>query len=226
MRVGWIVLTDGRQQYIKESIPTWVKYIDNQVNRKIILDDSGDDDYRSWLSEYFPSFNIIPVGTERQGYDKAMQKIFSLVKDYNIDYCLHTEDDFILHKAFFIQDLMYVLAQNKRVAQMSLMRQPWYHNEHENGGVIEAIKAHTPSAKFIEKNTNDILWTEHSAYWTCNPNIFPKWLTNFKWPDGAWSESRFSKEIFKTGRTAGIFGAQKDWPYVEHIGRERYGNQY
>lgn len=226
MNVAWTVLTDGRKHYIEEALPTWIKHFDNVIGKKFIIDDSGDLEYRQWLEQTFPSFKLIPVGATRSGYDAAMKKLFKIVTTYSVDYCLHIEDDFILHKTFILDDLISIMKNHKNVAQVSLMRQSWYHNEHEHGGLVEAIQASNPTAHFNERNDGGIVWTEHQAYWTCNPSIFPSWITKFGWPDGAWSESRFSKQIFKAKKTCGIFGTKQDWPYVEHIGRERYGNKY
>lgn len=226
MNLSWTVLTDGRQHYIEEALPSWINYFDKIIDKKFIIDDSGDREYREWLQKTFPSFKIIPVGPDRCGYSLAMKKVFNTIKTYSCDYCLHLEDDFILHKPFDITKVVEIMEANKRVAQVSLMRQPWYHNEHEHGGVIEAIQAHTPQAKFTDRNTNGIHWVEHSAFWTCNPSVLPNWITNFEWPSGDWSESRFGKEVFKKRKTVGVFGSKQDWPYVEHIGRERYGNKY
>jgi hypothetical protein len=225
MSICFTVLTDGRKHYIKEALPSWVNLY-SDIDNNFIIDDSGDAEYRDWLSNTFPSFNIIPVGSNRMGYDIAMQKLFSLVKELKVDYCFHTEDDFILHKQFDINNLIEILQSNKGMAQISLMRQPWYHNENEHGGVIEAIKAHNKHAIFSERKENELEWTQHQAYWTCNPHLFPAWLTNFEWPSGPWSESRFGREIFATYRFAGVYGNKNNWPYVEHIGRERYGKKY
>lgn len=225
MKIIWTVLTDGRKHYIQQALPTWLDNF-STISDRFIIDDSGDPEYRQWLSENFQSFTIVPVSEERSGFAAAMQKLFSLVKETGANYCFHLEDDFLLLKQFDINKLIDILELNKRIAQVSLMRGPWYHNEHEHGGLIEAIKNHTPGAVFIDKNENDLQWTEHSAYWTCNPNLFSSSLTKFEWPSGLWSESRFGRQVFKTYQTAAVYGKKEDWPYIEHIGRERYGSKY
>lgn len=225
MSICFTVLTDGRKHYIEQALPSWIKNFED-IDKKFIIDDSGDPEYRNWLSKTFSSFTLVPVGEERQGYDVAMKKLFSLVNELEVDYCFHTEDDFILKKKFDVNDLIKIIQMNKGMAQISLMRQPWYHNEHEHGGLIEAIKAHNKGAVFVEKNEDGLEWTQHSAYWTCNPHLFPSWLAKFEWPAGPWSESRFGREIFATYKFAAVYGNKNDWPYVEHIGRERYGNKY
>ena len=226
MSLCWTILTDGRKHYIQDAIPTWLDNFEDSIEQKFIIDDSGDPEYRQWLSNTFKSFNIVPVSNDRQGYDVAMKKLFSLVRELNVDYCFHIEDDFLLNKKFDIFDLAKILDFNKNMAQISLMRQPWYHNEKEHNGVVEAIIAYNPSAHFVKKSIDGLHWMEHNAYWTCNPHLFPSWLTNFEWPSGVWSESRFGRYMFEQQKIAGIYGVRQDWPYVEHIGREKYGNKY
>ena len=226
MNVCWTVLTDGRKKYIEECLPEWVEWLDDLITDKFIIDDSGDDQYRKWLSEKFPSFSVIPVGEERMGYCEAMSKVFDVVKMSGKPYCLHTEDDFLLKRRFDIDSAIKVLEKNKSLSQVSFIREPWYQNEIEHGGLIEAIEDHSPSVKFKQMNTDGVEWIDHTAYWTCNPSIFPSWLTKFQWPSGDWSESRFARLIFSKGKSAGILGARSDSPYVEHIGGERYGTKY
>lgn len=226
MDLCWTVLTDGRKEYIEQCLPDWIEWLDNSIQNKFIIDDSGDLEYRYWLCETFPSFKIIAVGNQRAGYSAAMSRVFNTAKLSKNKYCLHLEDDFLLKRKFDIGGATSVLNSNKFLSQMSFIREPWYHNEIESGGLIEAIERDNPDAVFEQKNTNGINWIEHKSYWTCNPSIFPRWLTSYKWPTGDWSESRFGRQLFNAGRTAGVFGYRGDKPYVEHIGRHRNGTKY
>jgi len=226
MNLCWTVLTDGRKEYIEQCLPDWISWLDKTIDNKFIVDDSGDTEYRMWLSNTFPSFKIIPVSKDRSGYSLAMNKVLSTVRLSKNRYCLHTEDDFLLKRKFNIEDAINVLNNNINLSQISFMRYPWYHNEIECGGLIQAIERDNVDAIFEQKNTNGIDWIQHKSYWTCNPNIFPRWLTSYKWPSGDWSESRFSRQIFRYGKVAGIMGSRLDEPYVEHIGRHRSGTKY
>lgn len=224
MNVCWIVLTDGRKQYISESLPTWIKEYDSLIDNKYIVDDSGNDEYSEWLEESFPTFEIVKIKNPRQGYAKAMQNVFQVFKDSGNKFALHLEDDFILHKAVNINDIVSVLNENQNVAQMSIMRQPWYHNEINSGGVIEALELN--GSKFTDKTTLGFDWVEHRSFYTCNPNIVQRWVADSPWPDGNWTESRFGRELFLKRKSVGIWGNRNDWPHVEHIGRERNGIEY
>jgi hypothetical protein len=219
------VLTDGRKQYIDEALQSWIDVYDDQIKYKFIIDDSGDKDYREWLKNRFPSFEVIPVAEKRAGYAKAMKKVFKTIIDSGQRYCLHVEDDFILLKPFLIKDVIYVLEQMPELSQISFMRQPWYENEIKHGGVIEALEA--DGGSFSQRTTGDTSWVIHNAFWTCNPSIFPAWVAKRKWPDPPWSEMFFGKWLRRDGKVFGIWGNKKsDWVTVEHIGKEKNGTEY
>jgi hypothetical protein len=220
------VLTDGRKEYISKALPTWIDAYDNQIEKKFIIDDSGDSQYREWLASEFPSFTIVPVSSSRGGYVEAMRKVFFTAVDSEAEYCLHIEDDFILHKPFIIDDVISVLNSNPSLSQMSFMRQPWYTNEIDAGGVIEALENQDGAAEYIEENTDGKDWTIHKGFWTCNPSIFPIWTAKRRWPDAPWSEMKFGQKLFSHEKSCGIWGNRKNWVCVEHIGRERNGTGY
>jgi hypothetical protein len=140
MDICLTVLTDGRKQYIERAIPSWMKQYDSLISNKFIIDDSGQKDYRAWLKDYFPSFTIIPVGASRCGYSLAMSKVFSTIVESKTKYVLHLEDDFILNKPVSLENMISVLDKKPLVSQMSIMRQPWFANEKECGGVVEALE--------------------------------------------------------------------------------------
>jgi hypothetical protein len=221
------VLTDGRKQYIEKSLPTWIEQYDSQIDNKFIIDDSGDPEYRDWLSSTFPSFKIIPVAENRAGYVKAMRKVFSTVLDSGSMYCLHIEDDFILLKPFVIDDVIKVLQEFPELSQMSFMRQPWYKNEIVSGGVIDALeKVGCYFNQRYSRTPPYYPWVIHKAFWTCNPSIFPAWVAKYTWPESDWSESEFGKKIRSEGKVSGIWGDRKtDWISVEHIGKESNGTK-
>jgi hypothetical protein len=224
MDICWIVLTDGRQDCLRSSLPSWIKHYGDKIENKIIIDDSADENYRGWLRFAFPHFKLVTTGMGRQGYSGAMQKVFDVFKESGNKYMLHLEDDYVLEHEFSIEDVITVLENNPDVAQMSIMRQPWFQNEIDHGGVLEALEV--GGSKFQEVNTQGFDWARHKAFYTCNPNIAQSWVTNYKWPEGSWSESRFSKTIFQDGKECGIWGSRSSWPYVKHIGRVRNGTGY
>lgn len=219
------VLTDGRKKYIDESLRTWIAAYGDKIVNKAIIDDSGDADYRVWLKETFPSFAIVRVGQERKGQAAAMREVFRCVINFENDYNLHVEDDFLLTKPFDLDAVVSTMKFYPELSQMSFMRQPWYENEVQYGGVVEALEAQGTQG-FVQKWTNGFPWVRHNAFWTCNPNVFPSRIANINWPDPPWSEMQFSKMIRQQRLASGIWGHRDDWVCTEHIGKERYGSGY
>jgi hypothetical protein len=220
------VLTDGRKEYISQALPTWVEAYGDKISLKAIIDDSGNTGYRHWLTETFPDFIIVAVGKDRCGYDQAMRKVFEVVREFNQPYNLHVEDDFILHTPQDLDKVCQVMDNYPSMSQMSFMRQPWYPNEIEYGGVVEAIEAANGKGIFSPKSTNGQNWTRHVAFWTANPSVFPRWLADMEWPDAPWCEMKFSRELKRNKKFAGIWGSRINWVCVEHIGKVQNGNQY
>jgi hypothetical protein len=220
------VLTDGRKEYIRKALPTWIDAYGDQIEKKFIIDDSGSPRYRKWLARKFPSFIIVPVAEDRSGYSEAMRKVFSVIVESEAEYCLHIEDDFVLLKPFVLEDVVKVLSQFNRLSQISFMRQPWYTNEIESGGVVEALEAN--GGAFTQRATAGRSWVVHRAFWTCNPSIFPAWVAARWWPDPPWCEMYFGKLLKEDEKVFGIWGDRKspDWILTEHIGRKRNGTNY
>jgi hypothetical protein len=225
MSVSMTVLTDGRKKYIAEALPPWVMHYGDQVDHRFIIDDSGDPDYRLWLAQTFPDFEICPVGDQRAGFSNAMRKVFSTVVASGSDFNLHVEDDFVLKRPFNLADVVDTLAINPDLSQISFMREPWYENEIKYGGVMEAILAEN---ELVLRNmgVGRFQWTRHFAYWTCNPSVFPSWVAQRRWPDDPWCEMYFSRDLKRDKKPSGIWGHRGDWIYIDHIGAERAGHGY
>lgn len=219
------VLTDGRKEYISKALPTWIEAYGDIIPHKIIIDDSGNTGYRHWLTENFPDFMVVAVGKDRCGYDVAMRKMFQVVREFGMPYNLHIEDDFILHNPPKLDDVISVLNAHPNVSQMSFMRKPWYPNEVEHGGVVEALEAQGVLV-FNQKNFQGHPWVRHIAFWTANPSVFPSWVAEREWPDNPWCEMKFSQDLKRDKKFSGIWGHRSSWVCTEHIGEVRSGNSY
>jgi hypothetical protein len=219
------VLTDGRKDLISQTIPSWEERAFGHFSDKIILDDSGDRDYRQWLAKEFPSFEVVPSRERRGGYINAMTKLFSIVRECGADYNFHLEDDFTLNAPLNMNDMLGVLDNNKHLAQMSIMRQPWYDIEIRFGGVLQYYVA--AGKKIVPKTKNGLQWSEHRLYYTCNPNISPAWVYEREWPRLPYSESKFGKDLFEDPKMwCGIWGKWNMPPITTHTGLYKLGESY
>ena len=222
--VSMTVLTDGRKEYLERALPTW-ESVYNGIDHKVIIDDSGNTGYRHWLIDTFPEFIVVAVDKGRFGYAEAMRKVFEMVPYIRQSHNLHVEDDFVLKRPFVLDDVVSVLESSPNLSQISFMREPWYENEIEHGGVIEALLAQG-EFPIQNKGLGRFAWTRHNAFWTCNPSVFPSWVAQRPWPNDPWCEMYFSQAIRRDKKFSGIWGHRPDWIYTDHIGRERAGHGY
>lgn len=217
-----LVLTDGRRECIVETIPSAEKYLTGlPVTRKVICDDSGDENYRAWLRVEFPEWEVHGSG-KRQGFGGAVRNARRLAAGSGQPWVWLTEDDFIHNREAPLDEMAAVLTEHPHLLQMMLRRQPWTAREIEVGGFVEQ---HPDD--YEEKRDGDRCWLEHArGYWT-NPHLVSRdVLTRYEWPTGAGSEHKFSRQVLTGGNRSGIWGGRDDEPWITHIGEERIGKGY
>ncbi|MEV4672716.1 hypothetical protein AB0K34_13760 [Actinomadura sp. NPDC049382] len=223
MTVPLIVLTNGRPECVTKAISSVGKHLLG-VGDGLIVDDSGDDVYRAWLTEQYAA-PVIPVGDGPCGYWRAMQKVWDVARGLDTDKFVFWEEDFVLTADVDLDDLASVLDSHPYLTQIALLRQPWFANEHAHGGLIGALQAQ--GQVFTECTDGTHWWIEHRACFTGNPCLVPRSTFARDWPEGDWSESRFGKGLFADGRARGAYwGRLTDPPRVEHIGHHRVGSNY
>lgn len=212
-----LIMTDGRRWCIDKTIDSLRTHLHGSIDKVLIHDDSGDSAYWDWLGDRYPYEIYTTAG--RSGFAGAIQSAWNVVDD---DYILHWEDDFVLKKDVYIDDLIKVLSK-PFVVQVALKRQPWNDQEKAAGGMIEM---HPDS--YTEKTDGEVTWTEHRRYFTTNPSLYHGSLALNDWPDAPESEGKFGIKIFKTNPNAvsTYFGGKFDPPLVDHIGDIRVGNGY
>lgn len=218
-----VVLTNGRKDLISQTVPAWMDKYNDVFNNKFIIDDSGDKDYREWLKQYSNKYNfkIINVGDENLGYAEAMQKVLDTFRSLGNKYMFFLEEDFLPKVNIDFNKMRYLLENNKEVIQISLMRQPWYKEEIDAGGVVQTKKQNFEN--ITEKN--DIKWVKHREYFTGNPSLISDKVLKYSWPKVRWSEYFFGKKLLEEGFYFGILGSidSDDWIAVEHIGHYQKG---
>lgn len=220
-----IVLTNGRRDCIARTIPSAREHLSGW-DHMIIVDDSGDQEYAAWLAETFDSPPVAVLGDGAPlGYWAAMQWVWRIAREFNTGAVFFLEDDFVFHADVDLTELIGVLDSRPYLTQMSLLRQPWFANEREHGGLIEALEAQGQHFQEVSDGTHH--WIEHRACFTGNPSLIPARTLARDWPSGDWSESRFGRELFADPRARGAYwGRRSEPPRVEHIGVERVGAGY
>lgn len=216
--IALLVMTDGREEYIKQTIPSALSMLNGPITQRFMFDDSGDPQYREWLTKTFPTFQLF-YESKRLGHAGAMQTIWKYIKKVETDYFFHLEDDFLFNEQVPLLEMVEVLENHPYLYEISLMRQPWWQFEIDAGGVIGVAPD-----EFIQKEK----WIEHRRYFSTNPCIYRKSLLDIGWPRCENSERVFCNKIIDNDPEAqfGVWGQKEDPPKVFHIGNIRMGTQY
>jgi hypothetical protein len=224
MSVPIIVLTNGRRDCIFPTISSIQKHLTGHGDI-VIVDDSGDPAYRALLMSEFSDAHVTTVAEEPAGYPKAMRSVWELARDSGADSIAFWEDDFVLNENVNMTCLNHVLDEQPHLTQIALLRQPWFGNEHQYGGLIPALEQQGQA--FTECTDGTHHWIEHRAVFTGNPSLIPARTFAHDWPEGAWSESRFGQLLFTDPSARGAYwGQRSNPPRVEHIGHQRVGTDY
>jgi hypothetical protein len=220
-KIDLLITTNGRKEYIVPTVESWKNFIDANINNKIIIDDSGNQEYRDWLASTFPDFKIVPLGKNNMGFSFLMK---TWLVDLNIEskYFLLLEDDFLLLEELDIENILDIL-NNEHLIELSLKRQAWSAEEVNAGGMIERIFNGT---NFIQKDG----WFEHREFFTTNPSfINVNRLRKYSKPiyenSGLISEGEFGSRLFANNPElyCAFLGNIFDKHKVEHIGHTRTG---
>jgi hypothetical protein len=132
------------------------------------------------------------------------------------DYIFQVEDDFTYERDVDLVPMIAALRRNPHLVQMALLRDPCYADERETGGILGWP---LPAFTFREG------WFEHRQFFTLNPSLFRKSLTDRPWPVGRHSETLFGKTVLNDSRArAAFWGDGSEW--IRHIGEVRAGVGY
>lgn len=180
------------------------------------------DDTRDWLTTHRagihaallqkPDVVLEVVDHHGRGYCHQMRLIWELLRGHPTDHVLFWEADFRPASLIDVAAMVQLLDEHQYLAQVALLRQPWFHNEVEHGGLIEALEAQG------QVFTDHDGFIEHRAFWTGNPSVFRRGLVDiYDWPDVEWSESQFGSALRSSGHSFAILGTDRV-PHVEHRG--------
>lgn len=223
-RVSAVVTTDGRRDYLPQMLTSLHDHVHGGFQELIVVDDSGDTNYRDWVAELIePHAGVLIHHEERQGQTAAINDAWARIDRTRSDYFVHLEDDFVFESDIDLAEWAYPLTLDPALAQVTLLRQPWSVDELEAGSVLER----TPGA-FTERRWGGVSWLEHRRGYFANPHIAPIWVADHRWPDNS-SEPGFSTMLLVPPPEAEIpatihfayFGRLGDPPRITHIGDDR-----
>lgn len=224
MTVALLVVTDGRRDYITQTIPSALESFQGPLSELWIYDDSGDADHRLWLVEMFPGFHVFWHPDGRQGFGGAVREAWAFLRRRSdAEHIFHLEDDFVFARPVDLTRMADVLDAHPDLVQLALRRQPWNDAERSAGGIVEQHPA-----DYTERTEGAHRWLEHRRFFTTNPSLYRRSLLDEGWPGGGDSEGRFGVGLLvrHPDWRFGFWGARDSGEWVTHIGHERVGIGY
>ena len=217
--VDVIVLTAGRRAYLDRTLESFATCVHGPIVHWGILDDSGDERFRRWLRARCPGWNITTTAG-RIGYTRAIRAAWEHERRRGgAPYIFHLEEDFVFDRRVDLLEMIAVLEQDRMLAQVALLRGPFFSSEIEVGGIVQE----DPDA-YAARRAGTLAWLEHRKTFTTNPCIYRRTLLKTTWPDVAHSESVFSRQLVRRGHRFAFMGTGETW--VTHIGVERTQHGY
>ena len=209
--VAFVAITDGRKEYLKETLASANRCFTHGFRVRIMVDDSGDHCYGEWLRQNYPSFRIISHDT-RKGLAAAVRTAWTTALATGADYVWHAEDDMVYTAHVDLDGMMAVLDADPNLAQLSLKRQPVNAEEEQAGG-------------FIQLHTNDFYQCsgciEHQTLFTFNPCLVPRHAIRHALAGNDLLERGVTDTLLADGFCFGIYGRIEYAPVVQHIGHTR-----
>lgn len=166
----------------------------------------------------FDQYIFVDDRHHKLGYAGAIQQAWSQVQT---DFVFHLELDFTFNHTVPVDRMIELLVRHPYLVQVSLKRQPWNGAEIKVGGIVEL----NPD-RYTERREDDLVWTEHREYFTCNPTVYSSALCRLGWPQVPQSEHAFIERCLTPAARFAIWGGKFDPPFVHHIGNKRAGTGY
>lgn len=207
----------ARRGYLERSIASLTEHVTGPIVQRVVYDCWGDPDIRAELARLVEPLGFYVVGPAAPvDFTGGMQAMWGyLRKRAKGAYIFQVEDDFTYQRPVDLSELIVGLRSDPNIVQMALLRDT-YPAEKEAGGILGR-----PTAAFVQRR----MWLEHRLFWTNNPSLFRKSLTDVSWPSGHHSETLFGKSLFTNAKARSAFWGQgEEW--ISHIGSIRAGVGY
>lgn len=211
-----VFVTHGRPDCLTRAVPSFDQHLSGPVVRRVVVDDSGDPDFKAMIRLRWPDIDIIDTGGSK-GFAGAYQKVWATIAAYGLPWAFIVEDDFTAERSIDLAAMQQVMDDRPGLVQMALRRQAWSAPELEAGGVIE---------QHPDDYTDLPTHLEHRRFFTTNPCLIRRELTATPWPKSSGSEAQFTRAVFADPNArSGYWGARTDAPWVIHDG-PRTGRGY
>jgi len=221
----WFILGNGRKGYLERTVASWEANLLSKPKHQYIFDDSGDTEYRAWLTnKYSNSFNIVFISEQPAGHVEAMKKIFETMRELDTEYFLGIEEDWMLFRPLELNEIFKCLESNPNILQMRIPRTIWhsnYHNLDISAGSILLHHLNDPKNQ-ISRHVNN-RWFEVRSnfyFWSHNPSVFNKKIFIEDYPQTKSHEYDFGINLLRKHKDAviGFWATNPYDAYITHIG--------
>lgn len=226
---------DERSSYLRRSLASITDQVTGNIVQRVVYSD-WDDDRREELVAIVEPFGFYVAGDGHHGYTASMQRLWGYIRRRAIgEFVFQTEDDFVFDREVDLDALATTLRSDPKLAQVALLRDAYYQDEKETGGILG-----WPEPAFTRVELNGQTRLEHRLFFTANPSLFRRSLASeIAWPSdiesrrllgrrpdqSPSSETAFGRRLFADPSTRVAFwGGGEQW--VSHIGAVRAGVTY
>ena len=224
MDYAWFILGNGRKGYLERTIATWEANLLDPPSTRLIFDDSGNAQYRDWLTNtYGDRFTIIPIDEAPAGHVAAIKTIWSTLRNLEVDYFLGIEEDWALFRPIAIQPITGILDAYPDILQMRIPRTIWHSEYHKLDLMAGSLLAHhlkDPGAEIVEHNGRFYQIRARFYFWSHNPSIFGRQVLHVEYPETKSHEYDYGVKLldtFPNGRV-GFYALNQYDAYITHIG--------
>jgi hypothetical protein len=215
LRTGGDADTWGvRSAYLRASVASLAERVHGNIVQRVIYSDWGND-HRAEIEAIGAEHGFYVAGSGHHGYTESARRLWRYISQRALgDMVFLTEDDFTFDRDVDLDQLAEPLRADSRLRQMSLLRQPVF--DRESSGLLG-----WPLDSFAQVDGH----LEHRNFWTMNPSLFRRSLTETPWPTRESSERAFGDAVLRDPKArVGIWGTGERW--VTHIGEVRSTSVY
>lgn len=219
-RVTVVVRTGGeestwpeRSAYLAASLASLDAALTGPVVQRVVYSDwAGHEDELRAIAE---PHGFYVVGGGHHGYVAAVQRLWRYLDRRAIgEYVFLTEDDFTYDREVPLDAMIGVLA-DRHVKQVALLRAPAYAREYGDGVLGWPVDDFARRDAGTERER-----LEHRLFWTMNPSLMRRSITERPWPTAPSSERVFGDQLFRDPLARVAFlGGGESW--CTHIGETR-----
>jgi hypothetical protein len=211
-----------RRAYLERSLASLVEQVSGPIVQRVVYDCWGDPAIRAELEAMVQPHGFYVVGPEHPvDFTASMQAMWRyLGKRAKGDYIFQVEDDFTYERPVDLGEMARILQDAPHLTQVALLRDACYGDERDGEAIGNILGWPRPAFTFRDG------WFEHRQFFTLNPSLFRKSLTERPWPLGRHSETLFGKSVLNDPRARSAFIGDGSEPWIRHIGEVRAGVGY